>query len=105
MDSLPLVRLKLVTIVCETLLEERLLRDLKAVGVRGYTRSEAQGEGRRQVHDVWEGNNARIEMLVSEEVAGRVIDRLREAYLPRYPVIAWINDVQAVFSARQIDAP
>lgn len=105
MDDSPLVRLKLITIVCETVLEDRLIRDLKQAGVKGYTRTDAQGEGRRQVHDLWEGNNARIEAVVSAAVAGRVVGRLREAYLPRYPVIAWISDVEAVFSARQIDAP
>lgn len=105
MSDAPLVRLKLVTIICESLLEDRLVRDLKRAGVKGYTRTDALGEGRRQVHDVFEGNNARIETLVNDEVAARVIARLREAYMPLYPVLAWVQDVEAAFSEQQIDAP
>ena len=36
-----------VTIISEALLEERLLADLKRLGARGYTLTEARGERRR----------------------------------------------------------
>lgn len=97
--------LKLVTIVVETLLEDRLVRDLKGVGMTGYTRTDARGEGRRQVRDPWEGNNARIETLVVPEVATRILERLDADYLPHYPIVAWVADVQAVIAERHIAQP
>lgn len=99
-----LLPLKLVTIVSEAVLEDRLLGDLKRAGITGYTRSEVRGEGKRQVRDPWEGNNVKIEAVVTPEVAERVLDRLRESYLPIYPVIAWVSDVQAAIG-EQIHRP
>jgi len=97
--------LQLVTIVCETLIEDRLIRDLKRLGVTGYTRSGVRGEGRRGIRDEWEGNNARIEALMRPEVAALVFARLEEAYLPLYPIVAWMGEVQALIAERHIATP
>lgn len=97
--------LQLVTIVCEVLIEERLIRDLKRLGMVGYTRTGARGEGRRGVHDEWEGNNARIEALVVPDVAARILAHLEETYLPHYPVVAWVVDVAALIADRHIATP
>ena len=41
--------LQLVTIICETLIEDRLVRDLKRLGVTGYTRSSVRGRDMTRV--------------------------------------------------------
>lgn len=105
MSGTPLTPYKLVTIIGEALLEDRLVRDLKQAGVTGYTRTEVRGEGHRQVRDEWEGNNVKIETLVTAETANRIFDRLRETYLPFYPMVAWVVDVQAVFAERHVERP
>jgi hypothetical protein len=97
--------LQLVTIVCGVSVEPRLLRDLKRLGVTGYTRSAARGEGRLTIPDEWEGNNARIEALVSEEVAEQVLARLEEAYLPRHPMVAWACAVRALVAEGHVEVP
>jgi len=97
--------LKLVTIIVEELLAERLIRDLKQEGMTGYTRSHVHGEGRRQIRDPWEGNNARIEVLATADVAERLLARLAADYLPHYAIVAWVADVQAVIAERHIVAP
>lgn len=97
--------LQLVTIVCGVSVEARLLRDLKRLGVTGYTRSLARGEGRLTIPDEWEGNNARIEALVSREVAEAVLARLEEAYLPRHPMVAWACEVQALIAEEHVETP
>ena len=102
---MPMRPLQLVTIVCEALIEDRLVRDLKQIGMTGYTRSSVRGEGRRGVRDEWEGNNARIEALVRPETAAQMLARLEAVYAPHYPVVAWVSEVQAFIAERHIEAP
>ena len=97
--------LKLVTIISEALLEDRLVRDIKRLGAKGYTRSDVRGEGRRQVRDPWEGNNVKIEALVSPEVAERILAHVSSVYAPLYAVVAWVIDVQAVVAEQHINLP
>nr|BCX02007.1 MAG: nitrogen regulatory protein P-II [Bacteroidota bacterium] len=91
------VELKLLTIVAERVLEERLIRDLRSLGARGYTKTEVTGEGSRGVRaSEWEGKNVKIEAIVSPEVADRMFERLAEAYFPHFAVIAYVIPVHVV---------
>lgn len=75
------VEIKRVTIIAEALLENRLIHDIKQAGARGYTITEARGEGTRGVRaSEWEGQNIRLEALVSEAVADRILALLAEHY-------------------------
>lgn len=92
-----------VTIVAESLLEERLLKDLEVAGARGYTLTAARGAGARGVRSSeWEGGNVRIETLVSAAVAQRLLERLAEAYFPHYAVVAWVETVEVVRGDRYV---
>ena len=92
-----LVPLKLVTIVAESLLEKRLVGEFKRLGAKGYTITPARGEGSRGIRSVdWEGQNIRLETIVSEEVALRILQRLQEEYFPHYAVIAYVENVWVV---------
>jgi nitrogen regulatory protein P-II 2 len=84
-----------VTIVAESILESRLIDDLRIAGALGWTITSAHGEGPRgrRVSD-FEGGNVRIETLVSEDVAERIWNRLAEAYFPNYAITAWTHEVQ-----------
>lgn len=91
------VPLKRVTIVAEAVLEDRLLRDVKRLGARGFTVLEARGEGSRGVRaSEWEGRNVQIETLVSEGVADRILDLLAERYFQHFAVVAYITTVDVV---------
>lgn len=92
-----LVRLKLVTIVAEAVLEKRLVEEIRRLGAKGYTVTDARGEGARGLRTMdWEGKNVRLETIVSEEVAERILTRLQEAYFPHYAVIAYVENVEVV---------
>lgn len=84
-----------VTIVAESILESRLIDDLRAAGALGWTITSAHGEGPRgrRVSD-FEGGNVRVETLVSEDVAERIWSRLAQAYFPNYAITAWTHEVQ-----------
>ncbi|GAB4439689.1 MAG: nitrogen regulatory protein P-II [Chloroflexi bacterium OHK40] len=90
-------RLKLVTIIAEAVLEDRLLRELKSLGARGYTMGEVRGEGTRGIHaSDWEGQNLRIETLVSPEVAERIMAHVAQHYFPDFAVIIYSVDAEVV---------
>ena len=89
--------LKLVTIIAEAVLEDRLLRELRSLGARGYTIGEVRGEGTRGIHaSEWEGPSLRIETLVSPEVAASILAHLADRYFTDYAVVAYAVDAQVV---------
>ncbi|MDM7323555.1 MAG: transcriptional regulator [Thermus sp.] len=100
MDLKPL---KLVTIVAESILEKKLVEEIKRLGAKGYTIVPARGEGSRGMRTLdWEGQNIRLETIVPEEVALRILARLQEAYFPHYAVIAYVENVFVVRGEKYI---
>lgn len=92
-----LVSLKLVTIIAEGFLEEKLVRDIKRLGAKGYTITDARGEGSRGVRaSEWEGSNIRLETIVSPAVADKILGHLAEVYFANYAVIAFVENVEVV---------
>ena len=91
------VPLKLVTIIAEAFLEEKLVREIKKLGASGYTLSPARGEGSRGGRaSGGEGGNVRLEVVASPQVAERILERLAEVYFPSYAVIAFTQTVEVV---------
>ena len=92
-----LTRVQLVTIIAEAVLEDRLVRDIRELGAKGFTRSEVRGEGSRgrRVGDV-EGANVRLECLVSRETAEGMLDHLSREYFENYAIVAYVEDVSVV---------
>ena len=65
------IRRKLVTIITEAVLEAELRDVLEALGVSGYTITNARGRGSRGVRDAgWtSSSNIRIEVICSNSLA------------------------------------
>jgi nitrogen regulatory protein P-II 2 len=96
-------RLKLVTIIAESILEERMLRELRQLGARGYTVGAARGEGTRGIHGIdWEGQNVRIETLVGPEVAERIMAHVAAHYFSDYAVIVYAVDAEVLRSEKYL---
>lgn len=87
-------RVNCLTIVAESVLEQRLVESLRRAGARGWTITAAHGKGprNRRVSDI-EGGNIRIEVLASDETAHLVWGALESDYFPQYAVIAWQQEV------------
>jgi len=82
------------TVVSESLLREQLIKLMRQAGAKGFTITQADGEGSRGVRATeWEGPNTRIESIVSAAVADKIIDQLADSYFEDYAVIAWMSDV------------
>jgi hypothetical protein len=89
---------RLLTIVTETALERELLAEFDALGVRGYTITDARGKGgrgRRQ-SDWTQQGNVRIEIVCDPELAERIAARLRERYYEHYAMILFMQDVDVL---------
>ena len=90
-------RFKLVTIVAERLLEERLLHDVRQLGAHGWTLTDVRGEGTRGVRaSDWEGANVKIETIVTPQVADRILEHLADRYFTRFAVIGYVTDLEVV---------
>ncbi|GIV57643.1 transcriptional regulator [Rhodocaloribacter litoris] len=96
-------KLKLVTIVTERILEDRLLRKLVELGAKGYTLTQATGKGSRGVRaSEWEGPDTRIETLVSPPVADAIVEYIAEHYFEHYAVIVYVQDAEVVRGEKYI---
>jgi nitrogen regulatory protein P-II 2 len=98
-----LTMLSLVTIVAESLLRDRLVSSILAAGAKGFTITEAEGEGsrHRRVSEIL-GANIRIETIVSEQVAEVLLSTLSNEYFERYAVIAYVSQVQVVRGTKYV---
>lgn len=89
--------LKLVTIVTERILEDRLLRTITDLGAKGYTLTQATGKGSRGVRaSEWEGPDTRIEILVSKSVADKIVEHIASDFFEHYAVIVYVQDAEVV---------
>ena len=95
--------LKLVTIVTERILEDRLIRKLEELGAKGYTLTQATGKGSRGVRaSEWEGPDSRIETLVSTDVAEAIVAHVAESFFEHYAVILYVQDAEVVRGEKYI---
>ncbi len=91
------VQLCLVTVIAESILKERLIQDVRDAGARGFTITDADGEGSRQRRvGAILGANVRLETIVSKEVAEHLLGILSAEYFERFAVIAYLSDVSVI---------
>jgi hypothetical protein len=89
---------RLLTVVTEAVLERELIAEFESLGVRGYTITDARGQGsrgRRQSDWTQEGN-IRVEVVCEPALAERVATRLRERYYDHYAMILFLQDVSVL---------
>ena len=88
----------LVTVISETVLQDRLMQLMKHLGVAGYTISQAQGAGSHgsQMGDI-AGYKTNIELktVVSPELADQLLTAV-ETYKDKFAVIAFRLPVDAL---------
>lgn len=91
------ITLTKVTIIAEAILRERLIEVVLDAGATGYTCSHAEGEGSRHIRSGdLPGENIRIETIVSEPVADRLLARLSTEYFPHFALIAYLSEVRVI---------
>lgn len=85
---------KLVTVVCETALERRVLETLREAGAGGYTMSDVRGGGARgERGGDWEGGRSvEIKVLCDAPTAQKLVDALLDRYSADYALALWVTD-------------
>ena len=92
-----IIPLKLITIIAEGLLKEKMGDLLQKQGATGFTMVRAEGRGSRGVGATdFEGPNYRFECIASDEVAEKIKKAVQEKYLKHYAVIMWLSDVNVL---------
>ncbi len=95
--------LKMVVIVSEPVLETRLVSELRSLGAKGFSIVEGRGEGTRHSHATdLPGSNVRIETIVSDDVAGRIMEHVSQHYFANYSFIAYVTDVVVARGAKYV---
>ena len=89
---------RLLTIVTEAVLERELVAEFEALGVRGYTITDARGQGGRgrRRSDWTQEGNIRIEIVCEPALAERIATRMRERYYDHYAMILFLQDVNVL---------
>jgi len=92
-----LTELNLVTIITERIFRDDIVEQILSLGAKGYTLSDTTGAGTRGVRaSDWGGKNVKIEVVVNQEIAVKIIKAIAEKYFEDYSVIAYVHPVQVV---------
>jgi nitrogen regulatory protein P-II 2 len=94
---MPLVKMKLITIVAEEILKDRLVKKVQELGATGASFHRTQGVGSRSTrHNDMFGENLQMKIVCTAEVATAIITYIEENYFENYAIVAWIGDVEVV---------
>jgi nitrogen regulatory protein PII len=91
---------RMVTIVTEAALERALVTELEALGVKGFTITDARGKGSRGTRQsdwVQEGN-VRVEVICDPALADRIAGHVRDKFYANYAMILFLQDVSVLRS-------
>jgi nitrogen regulatory protein PII len=89
--------LNLLTIIAEEALAPSIEKEIVEMGAKGYTSSTVSGKGLHVLRDnQWEGENVKIETIVSEESCQKILAHLQRKYFDRYAMIAFYHPVNIV---------
>lgn len=85
----------LVTVVAESAMEALLVRELVALGIRGFTIHDARGfgEGGARPADWEQSRNVSFQIVCTEREAEAIVGRLRDGYWNDWSVVCWTSPV------------
>lgn len=89
----------LVTIICEAVLQDRLIKLLQTLGASGYTIIPAQGagsHGRRMGDMAGYNTNIEVKTIVSSQTSDQLLEKL-EFFPQNHALIAFRQTVEGLF--------
>ncbi len=89
---------KVLTIITESLIEQKLVKCLKELGATGYTIEEVRGEGRRGIRrsDWDQSGSIRLQIICDEKLADKISNFLAENYMDSYAMFIFMFDSEII---------
>jgi nitrogen regulatory protein PII len=90
--------MKLVTIICEAVLEERIVEVLHECGAHGHTAFDVRGSGRQgsRSADLVESGNVQIQVIAKPAAAEAMLERLHGQFFQDYAMVAYESEVRVM---------
>lgn len=89
--------LRKVTIIAERVLRDEILDLLRDLGATGWTIAAVEGQGSRGVRaSEWEGRSVQIDTLVTESLAGKIMQLVADTYFTHWGVIVYSSPVEVM---------
>lgn len=88
----------LLTVICEAILEERVVEVLRDCGAHGHTAFDVRGSGHQgeRSADLVESGNVQIEAIVRPAVAETALERLQAEFFQDYAMVAYASEVRVL---------
>ncbi len=89
----------LVTIICEAVLQDRLIKLLRTLGASGYTIVPVQGagsHGKRMGDMAGYNTNIEVKTIVTPEISDQLLENLKQ-FPTNYALIAFRQSVEGLF--------
>lgn len=88
---------RLVTVIAERSVRDRLLDALHELGATGHTIHDVHGEGSRGAHVALDDRpSVKIETIVTAPVAEAIVAHVAERYFQHHAVIVYVQEVAVV---------
>ena len=92
-----MVSFKLVTVVCEPVLNVQIVAVAKASGATGFTITEVRGEGSGEkssgeIPDL----KVKIEIIVEAEAAKKLMRKMADLFFENYSLITYSSDIDVL---------
>jgi len=88
--------MKLLTIICEILLNKKISEILQHHNVTGYTSYEVSGKGDSGMrgHGLPEEKNLKIEIILRQETAEKIIEDIIKTLFSDYSLVFYMTDIK-----------
>lgn len=88
---------KLVTIICEPVLSNRLVKTIRSLGATGFTISDVHGEGSGEKRSGEVPNEkVKLEVVADAELAKKIMDEIAKNYFVNYSLIVYAADIEVI---------
>ncbi len=91
---------KLLTVITESDLEERLIKDINNLGVKGYTITSVEGKGEKGIRNaMWSSSSSiKVEIVCDLKVCEDIIKFIKDNYIKNYATFLFVVDVDVLCS-------
>ena len=95
MNTYPMKR---VTIVCESLAREPVLKMIESMGAHGWTLFSVQGSGHQgeRPSDIPEFSNIQVEVIVPPKVSDSLLQGLQSELFKKFAMVAYEQDIRVL---------